>query len=81
MKMGRNSIFGCVLVFCFHAKSGTTNNHRNGSSDISYKSPIKCDLNDFEKSPGADLRFSGGGRGFSKKNVESLVNLFSGRPN
>ena len=36
LEMKRNFIFAFVLVFCFHVKSGATNNHRNGSSDISY---------------------------------------------
>ena len=46
----------CILVFLFlsffcfffifHAKSGTTNNHRNGSTDILYQSLFMCDLND-----------------------------------
>ena len=42
--MGRTFVFGCVLVFfVFPAKSGTTNNHRNGSSDISYLSLFSRD--------------------------------------
>ena len=33
----RNFDFGCVcFFFVFNAKSGTTNNHRNGSSDKSH---------------------------------------------
>ena len=49
--MGRNFVFGCVLVFsfCFHAKSGTTNNHRTGLSDISYGSPYSRDSNHIKK--------------------------------
>ena len=45
MKNVRNFIFGCVLVFFsfFHAKSGTTNNHRNGSSIVPYYSPLSRD--------------------------------------
>ena len=33
------------LLLVFHAKSGTTNNYRNGSSDISYLSPFNRDSN------------------------------------
>ena len=36
---GGDFVFGCVLVFLlfvFHAKSGTADNHRNGLSDVSY---------------------------------------------
>ena len=37
-KMGRNFVFGCVLVFflfyLFHAKLASTNNHRTELSDI-----------------------------------------------
>ena len=32
-KMERNFVF-CILVFVFHAKSGTANNNQSGSSDI-----------------------------------------------
>ena len=46
-------MFKCVLVFffhfVFHAKSGTLNNHRNGSSDISYSSLFSLDSNDNKK--------------------------------
>ena len=44
--MGRQLGFGVFTFFCifsvFHAKSGTTNNHWNDSSDISNES---CELN------------------------------------
>ena len=33
-KMERNFVFVCILVFVFHAKSGTANNNQSGSSDI-----------------------------------------------
>ena len=33
LKLKNNFGYGCVLVFS-HVKSGTTNNHRNVSSDI-----------------------------------------------
>ena len=48
--MGRNFVFGYILVFffVFHAKSGTTNINRNGSSDISYKSPFNRDSIEIE---------------------------------
>ena len=39
-------VFLIVSFFVPHAKSGTTNNHWNGSSDISYKSLFSRDLND-----------------------------------
>ena len=37
LKMGKNFVFGCSLVFLFvcHAKSGTKNNERTGLNDIS----------------------------------------------
>ena len=35
LKMGRNFVFWCVLVF--NAKRGTTNNDRTGLSNISFK--------------------------------------------
>ena len=34
--MGRKFVFACFNFFVFHLKSGTTNNHPTGSSDISY---------------------------------------------
>ena len=40
-------MFGLFSFFVFHGKSGITNNHPNGSSDISFKSPISRDWNDF----------------------------------
>ena len=41
LKMGRNFVFRVCFsfsffLFLFHAKSGTSNNHRTGFSDISY---------------------------------------------
>ena len=39
LKMGMKFVFGCFLVFSFfifHIKSGITNNHRTGLSDVSY---------------------------------------------
>ena len=36
------------FLFVFHAKSGTTNNHRKGSSDISYQSLFSRDSNGIE---------------------------------
>ena len=49
--LGRNFVFGCVFFpfFVFHAKFGTTNNHRNGTNDISYWNPFSCYLNDSKK--------------------------------
>ena len=49
LKTGRNFVFRCVLVsfflFCFPSKSGTTKNHRTGSSDISFSRDSKDNLN------------------------------------
>ena len=45
--MRRNFVFGCVLVFCFHAKSATRNYHLNGSKDKSSYSFFSC-LNDIK---------------------------------
>ena len=37
LKIGRNFVFGCVLVFfIFHEKSGSTNTNWTGLSDISF---------------------------------------------
>ena len=45
--MGRNFVFGSVLIFfVFHAKSGTNNNW-TGLSDISYSIPYGHDSNPF----------------------------------
>ena len=35
-KIGKNFVFGCFSLLVFHAKSGSLNKHRNGSSDIPY---------------------------------------------
>ena len=35
-EMGRNFVTGCLSFFMPQKKSNTTNNHRNGSTDISY---------------------------------------------
>ena len=54
LKMERNFVFGCVLVFfcfVFHAKPGTINNDRTGLSDILYLSPFSRDLNHIKKFP------------------------------
>ena len=47
-------MFGCVLIFpffIFHAKPGTTNNHRTRLSDISNLNPFTRDLNHITKLP------------------------------
>ena len=36
----------CFSLFVLHAKSGTTNNHLNRSSDISFSSPFSRDSNE-----------------------------------
>ena len=45
--MWRNFVFGSVLVFLFvfDAKTYTTNSYRNGSSDVSFRSPFSRDSN------------------------------------
>ena len=45
IKSERNFGMGCVLVFFFHAKSGTTNNLWNGKSTKSYYSPSSRNWN------------------------------------
>ena len=40
-KWGENLYSGVFKFFCFQAKSGNTNNHRAGLSDISYYNPFK----------------------------------------
>ena len=50
-KMGRNFVFGSVLVFpffVFRAKLGTTNTRQNGLSDIKNKSPFSRNSNDLK---------------------------------
>ena len=47
-KTAKNVKHRCTGVFC-HAKSGTTNNHRTGLSDISYQNQYSCDLNHIKK--------------------------------
>ena len=37
-----------LYLFFFRAKSGTTKNSENGSSDISFESPFSRDLNDIK---------------------------------
>ena len=39
---------GLFQFFVFYAKSGTTNKHRKGSSDISYQSTFNRDSNDIK---------------------------------
>ena len=42
--MERNFVFGCVIAFLvFQPELSTTNNHRNGSIDISYLRPLSRD--------------------------------------
>ena len=36
------------FLFVFHVKSGTINNHRNGSSGITNYRPFVCDSNDIK---------------------------------
>ena len=51
LKMGRNFVFGSVLVFfVFHAKSATTNNHPTGLRDTLFYSPFSCNSNMLTKS-------------------------------
>ena len=38
-------VFQFFRFFVFRAKSGTANNHRNGSVDISYLTPFSRDWN------------------------------------
>ena len=39
LKMGRNFVFGCVIVFSTQNQVPQINNHRTWLSDISYESP------------------------------------------
>ena len=41
-----NRVCFSFLLFVFHAKLGAKNNYRNGSSDISDKSPVNHDSNE-----------------------------------
>ena len=47
--MGGNLYSGVLVFFVSHAKSGTTNNHRNGSSDTSCCSSFSRDSNGVRK--------------------------------
>ena len=53
--MGNNFVFG---IFS-HTKSGSTNNNRTDSSDISYKSPFSCNSNGNEKFTTTGMKFYG----------------------
>ena len=50
IKLGKNFLFWCVSVlFDFHAKSDTTNNHQNLMKFKPFKSPFSLNSNDNKK--------------------------------